>query len=797
MHEIYSRKAVLYPRLTTFEDLKNRIWPNASPIVKFRILTNMAKAQSMFNKERDAAMLLLEAFQYNPEDEIALSNCASAHFLLGETEEAEVYAQKTLEQNRVNTNAYAILVEMSTDEETLEAVIDKVPEYLRETSQIAYAISKIARQRRNFEEARKWGEVMVEHEQDDILDFKAALATILVEQILDDRLAVFTNQLDDSQKEQLRRAIALFTEAWNYVTHTELRTLRTDWIINRGTAYFHLGESQKAIKDLDTALDIEPLYPVLLKKRAILAIKEGDNKSAIEFLEKIESNSETPEISIILANILRVDKRFDQAITILNDFLMTDPPSELRENANHLLINIYIADERFEEAQQIARAMRESSPTSVLNLVNAARISKATGANDEALSLLKQAYDYAKNSDIFEEIIELADELCINEQFEKAAMLYEQVTDTSLNSQLTQRMLDSYYFSGERKKTLDICQVLREKYGPLKHISEMEFLIYNEIGDMDQAQAVGEVYIDAFPDDIEMQIRLAVIYSRSNRLEDVDRLLEKSFDLENLSLRSCFDLAHLYRIRSKQERALDIMYETRRTHNDNPDAHLKYIGLFFQVEQQMGKLLHPTQVQPGTVVYLNNSDQTYWYIIEEREDIDVTRKELHVERRLAKQLLSKTVNDEVYLRENPLGAEIGKITHIKSKYVCALQESQRTFSELFPDTPGLWSRKLDDSHDADDSEKFQPLFDFIDQQHNASLQIESAYKENPLPIGAFNNLTGGNVLDTWSLLMSKTDLGVRCSIGNPEEKTQALALLGDPQPKLVVDLISLITIHTV
>ena len=45
--------------------------------------------------------------------------------------------------------------------------------------------------------------------------------------------------------------------------------------------------------------------------------------------------------------------------------------------------------------------------------------------------------------------------------------------------------------------------------------------------------------------------------------------------------------------------------------------------------------------------------------------------------------------------------------------------------------------------------------------------------------------------------MSKPDLGVRCSVGNPEEKSQALALLGDPQPKLVVDLISLMTIHSI
>ena len=753
--------------LDLLEGLKQRIWTNASPIVKYHILTNIAATQFALNKEEEGAKLLLKAFQYNPEDETALSNRALAHFLLGETEKAADYAKKALDKNPVNTNAHVILVEISSDEETLEEVIDKVPEYLRKVPQIAYAISNIAKQRQNLEEARKWGETMVEHEQEDIPDFKAALATILVEQVLDDYLAAFTEQPNDSQKEQLRRAIGLFTEAWNCIANTELRILRTDWILNRSTAHAHLGEVKAAIKDLNTALDIEPLNPVLLKNRAILAFKEGENKSAIEFLEKIESDSEIPEVPIILADILLAEKRFDEAIKTLNEFLATDPSSEPREHANRLLINIYIADERFEEAQQISTAMRESSSMSVLNLVDAARISRATGANDEALSQLKEAYNYAQDSEVFQEIMELANELYIYEQFEEAASLYEKLANTDLNSQLTQFLLNSYYHSGERKKTLDMCQVLREKYGPLKHMSKMEFLIYNEIGDMDQAQAVGEVYINAFPDDIEMQIRLAVIYSRSNRLEDIDHLLEGSFDLKSLSLRSCLDLAHLYRIRSKPERALSIMYEARRTYYDNSEAHLKYVGLFYTVSEQMGELLHPTQVQLGTAVRLDRSDKTDWYIIEKRQEAERKHNELDENHRLAQRLLGKNVGDDIHLQQN---TDIRKVVDIRSKYVYALQESLRKFPELFPDTPGLRSIQLDDSHEADDSEKFQPLFDILDQQHDASLQIESAYKENPLPIGVFNDLTRGNVLDTWSLLMSKPDLGVRCSSGNPEDE---------------------------
>ena len=325
----------------------------------------------------------------------------------------------------------------------------------------------------------------------------------------------------------------------------------------------------------------------------------------------------------------------------------------------------------------------------------------------------------------------------------------------------------------------------------------MEFLIYNEIGDMNQARAVCEVYINAFPDDVDMQIRLAVVHSRSNKLEEVDRLLERSFDLKNLSLRSCLDLVHLYRIRSKPEKALDIMYEARRMHYNDPEAHLKYVGLFYTVTEQVGELLHTAQVQPGTAVGLESSGEINWHIIEEREDADSRHQEINVDHPLAQQLLGKVVNDELCFGQNPIVPETGKIVAIESKYVYAFQQIFRTFSKQFPDTPGLWSIKLDDSHETDDSAKFQPLFDFINRQHEASLQIEEMYKENPLPIGAFTNLTGSNVVDTWMFLMGKPDLGVRCSTGDPEEKRQALALLGRHQVKLVVDLISLMTIHSI
>ena len=781
--------------LELLENLKKRTWKDASDDLKFSILTNMAAAQFSLNNEKEAAKLLLESFQYNREDERALSNRALAHLLLGETQYAAEYVKQILEKNPSNTDAYVILVGISAEEEPLDEVIAKVPEHLHDSPQIAYAISELAKQRENFEAAKRWGEIMVDKEN--ASDFKAAFATILIKQVLEDNLAVGTSQLYQAQKEQLRRAIGFLTEAWDCVSKTELKDYRADWIINRGIAHFHLRELTKAIEDLDTALEIEKSNPILIKNRALLAFECGDIPKVVELLEKIQSAPEVPEAPIILANLFLVSERLDESITKLNDFLQTDLSPELQEKARRLLIKVYLADKRFDDALEISIAMRESTPKSIPNLVDAACIFSANEKHDEAVSLLKEAYNYVQDGAEFLDIVMLADQLYIHKLFKEAATLYEKLADTSQNSQLTQWLVQSYYNSGEIGKALEICQKLREKYGPLENISEMEVVIYEEIGNMNQAETVCKEYLKKFPNDIDMRIRLSMVLFRSNNEVEVDNVLNSFTDfktfsfLKDLSLESCFELALLHQMRFQPQKALEIMYEVRRTHFDNPDVHLLYVKNFLSVEKEIPEVLKPTQVEKDTAVKINISDEDYWYIIEEREDADIKRGERDVNDPFAQQLLGKEKNVVVRIGEKTV-----KIVDIKSKFSYVFQESLRKYEPLFPTDQGMETVKLDISVEIDDKERFQPMFDRIDQRQEYLDQIEKLYKENNLTIGQFAKLVGSNSLDTWGSLMGIPKLGIRCSIRDIEERSNVLNLLNRSKPKLAVDIISLITLHS-
>ncbi len=782
------------------ETLKKRTWKDASNDLKFSILTNMAAARLALNDEKEAAEILIKAFQHKPEYETALSNRALAHFLQGKMEKAANYATQTLEKNSANTDAYVILIGISEEKETLDEIIAKVPDYLHDSPQIAYAISELAKQRENFDAAKRWGEIMVD--KGNAPDFKAAFATILINQVLEDNLAVGTSQLYKAQKEQLQRAIGFLTEAWDCVSDTELKDYRADWIINRGIAHFHLGELTKATEDLDTALEIEDANPILIKNRALLAIECGDGPKAIELLEKIQSAPEVPEAPIILANILFASERLDESITKLNDFLQTDVSPELQEKAKHLLIRVYIADKRFDDALEISIAMRESTPKSIPNLVDAACIFSADQKRDEAISLLKEAYDYVQDGEEFLHIVELADQLYSHKQFKEAATLYEKFADTSQNSQLTQWLVQSYYNSGEIAKALKICQKLREKYGPLENISVMEVMIHEEYGDMNQAEMVCKEYLSIFPTDYNMRIHLGMILMRSSKETEVDNVLDsfseiKDFSyLNDLSLEGCFELALLHQMRFQPEKALEIMYEVRRKHFDDPNAHLLYVKTFLSVEKEIPEELNPTQVEKDTAVKISISDVDHWYIIEKRVDADIKRDERDVNDPFAQQLTGKNIKDEVGLAEKILGPKTGKIVDIKSKFSYAYQESFRKYEYLFPLDQGMDNMKIDDSDHIDDKERFQQMFEMIDRRQDQINEIEKLYKEENLTIGNFTRLVGSNSLDTWGTLMGNSDLGIRCNIGVVEERNRILSLLNHSKPKLVVDIISLITLHS-
>ena len=237
---------------------------------------------------------------------------------------------------------------------------------------------------------------------------------------------------------------------------------------------------------------------------------------------------------------------------------------------------------------------------------------------------------------------------------------------------------------------LEICQSLDKAYGLSAHRAEMESAIYEEIDNLPAAKSVCQEYLASSPENFTTKLRLAVINFRTNSFGELDHFLKSPIDPSKLSLKNRILLAQLYAARNFGKELLDTIYETRRTHFGESDAHGSYVVLFFSREKGLDEWLHVDGVAANTAVCIEDSSgKRTWYIIDDRDDADLRRGEINPRHPLARVLTGKSTGEEIVLRESRLARECGRIVDIKSKYIHALHETLESFPRWFPDATGL------------------------------------------------------------------------------------------------------------
>ena len=123
----------------------------------------------------------------------------------------------------------------------------------------------------------------------------------------------------------------------------------------------------------------------------------------------------------------------------------------------------------------------------------------------------------------------------------------------------------------------------------------------------------------------------------------------------------------------------------------------------------------------------------------DRDDVKIDRHEVQPTHKIAKQLLGKTIGEEIILRDSPMGTEKGTIVEIRSKYAHACYDSMENVETRFPDNPGMHQLTIQ-GLDSDDQEYVRQQFDSIlrpvREQGQQVDQYIRLYKEGILTIGA-------------------------------------------------------------
>ena len=783
------------------EPIKNRIWNQTNPSVKFRLLTNIAASKLQLGDEKEAAKLFIEALQYNPDDEKALCNIALAYILLDKPGKAEEYVKKVLSKNPASGRAYSMLIQIRSDASTaVEKIVDEIPSEYHDLPEVTYALGTVCRRSQHFQEAQEWFK-KARIAKGTEPEYLVSQATTLLSSISKNMHLSFSKKLNKSEYEKVKEAIRLFEQAWKEIKLYEDNSLKIECLVNKGISYTLLGDNQKAAISFDDALVIEPDNPSYIFNRAYIDYESDKKNLALDRLKKISQNPEIPAAILIGDIYLSISNKNPEilrkeALPIIKDYIKLNPPRFLKNAAERLLIQLYVVLNELKVAANIADKLVKQNPKDINTLVSRSRVYRLLKNEKVADKSLFEAEKLVNEKTTYFDLLALADEYNFTGKFDKAATFYERVTDSKVNNETTRRLIDSYLKAGNKQKALSICQTIRKNQGLIRDVLELEANLYEDIGDLENAEKLCKEYLKEKPDDEKVKLHLAAISYRSQKWSQLDNFLKASFNYEKLSMIYRIQYAELLSVRGFNKEAIKVIYETRRKYFNQSVAHLQYITILLKSEEGTDKWLHASKVSEGTAVLLEEKNGAkVWYLIEDRIDADFAKNELKPQHLLAQRLLGKKIGDEIELVSSGPQKKYGKVIEIKSKYIYALHISMSSYQTMFPEAEGLYRIDLKGGESGEIEKKdLKIIFEQIDKQHERNSQVIKFYQEGKLTVGAFAKILGRNEVEAWGLLTSREEPGLKCSIGDINLRRNAQASL-NANHKIAIDILSLLTIH--
>ncbi|MDZ7776626.1 MAG: hypothetical protein U5L09_13945 [Bacteroidales bacterium] len=103
--------------------------------------------------------------------------------------------------------------------------------------------------------------------------------------------------------------------------------------------------------------------------------------------------------------------------------------------------------------------------------------------------------------------------------YKKAIIILEDITEEEVYSELSKALINAYFDNGEHKKALDLCNKISENsIEPIIHITEIKSVIYESIGALEKAIFTCENYLNIYPEDQLILVRIAFLYARKKEI---------------------------------------------------------------------------------------------------------------------------------------------------------------------------------------------------------------------------------------------------------------------------------------
>ena len=410
------------------EELKRRAWKSASNRVRFRIVTNIGAATLQLGEPETAGKIFLDAIQYDPDDRIGLANVSLANILRGDNEAAIKTAESALAHDSGNSAAAAHLIAASQDREEVLDPLSLVPEEVRHSSEVLISAMNFYSLRGDNSWRALARESVQRHPQDSSLKRRAAEA-ILDEAFSSEGFHAGGLVPEKIKFEEVEAAAAVLRELWESERRAEGGKADISLALNLTRALWALGDSERATKVLDQALERQPAARELRELRAGLYFESGDVPAALGL---VQGELGDPGLALVLAEE-RLESDPKRSREILESEIISRAPPYQQRAAKFLISETFLKEGLGEAALEHARSVVQEHGESVDVLTALSRIERETGENgaDETLSRAMQALT---DETPFLERVHLAVELDRLSRYEDVASILDGRIDRTHDS---------------------------------------------------------------------------------------------------------------------------------------------------------------------------------------------------------------------------------------------------------------------------------------------------------------------------------------------------------------------------
>ncbi len=781
-------------KLKQFEENYLRVSTNNE---NFRYYYYLGDIANELHQQQECATYFSKAYESNPNHKSANKLKALALLIEGNPHEAGLYAEKAIASDPCDELAYQVLVQ-SCPEKSIDEIIKPIPEDKKNEPGVALGIAEVARRKGNIELCIAWMEKALQTSNS--YKVKLYYAQALYEWSFKKSILSHFGVQAAEVEQKLRTANQLVDNLLAQISdNPELYQAKVYLLINKANALRLLRQYEAALVDFEkyftaTKKLSSDKYPVneqridALRLRALLSLDMNHFSEAEKFLKQIPDTEMSFETHLMLAETFRFQNRYDEAVEeIHKSGSITD--TEYSVDAQRLLIHILIDKGDFASATKQAEEGLERC-RDIDSLTGMARVLLAGNKQEEATKLLKEAESLLCLDTPARMKLDLAMLWYELQKYTKSASLLESLNPIIKDTFITRKLIYSYLLDGKEGKALQICKSLRENCGIVDYAAELESNLLEKIGDYEKAKQVYQQILSADPTNFRILVRKAVMDMQLDCFSELDEFLRQSFIVdEKISLDNGLFYVFLLKERGFLEKAFQVLYELRRVYFNEPQAHLKYAGLVNEQASNTEYFFKREKVELDTAVLVEYSTgKSDWLILEDRSKPDIRFKEINEHHPLFKELVDKTVGD--------LLSNNAKIVELKHKYLFAYQESISRYQEFFPANNEIQIVEIPNNPENSTLDNLKPILERIDVRTDNINQAIKIYNTGPfVTIGSLAESLGLNPIQTWGGLIGKPDRLLISTTGNENERNYALRIIQDKNKTLVLDLISLLTMH--